>query len=469
MPSIGIVFSNLSSDKKHTFMGLIQYILEDENNIKGKELYDRIPLLGIDIKKTIIEILYKGFSNNSNEDNILKRKIEEISIDTDDIFSIKTDNKKLNKKKIKTEYIIPYKYDSTKKKITLILKNEYGQKSISEVLELNYKIIKHVLENLDENIDKENYKNVLVCFLFFIIQLVYDINKQYLTKLNNVIMEISDISGLNFIDMDIESTLEYISSLSKSLYKIKLILLNNFNTFLKPSKSFDNNYGMKKNENGYFVPESVFLESSKNIIDNYPFMFNNNSIIIRESQLQKFILNFKKNTDIYDPDTTLYFGCEIRYDITDTKKSLDKYLHKIKVYNIICEFIIETLRKIFLENKCFPIELIDSYIFDNERKFKSVLSPNTQFKDKIFSLFATNYSNSIKFLEELVRTKNNIGHKKEVLQLCSRLYMFSALSVMYITENSLNSVELKNELIKLIHNEKKSKDRKIKILSNNNG
>ena len=278
MPSIGIVFSNLSSDtlpipsstpsSTNTFISLIEYILGIEHEIQGvqgKELSKRIPLLSIDINKTIIEILYKGFYNNTNNNNIIKKKIEEIIISPDDIFSIKTNNKKLNKKKIKTEYIIPYKYDSTKGKIILILKNEYGQKSVSEVLKLNYDIIKRVLKDLRdlsdiENLNKENYKNILACFLFFIIQLVYDINKLYLTKLNNVIMEISDISGLNFINMDIESTLEYISSLSKSLYKFKLILLNNFNTFLKPSKSFDNNYGMKKNENGYLQVEDKKID-----------------------------------------------------------------------------------------------------------------------------------------------------------------------------------------------------------------
>ena len=494
LPSVGIIYPKISLNNKDytepkSYFNLIKIILDLDKKLPENIISSNIPLLSLDISEKISSILDY---NNSNL--YITKKIDEIRIDLDEIFFIKNKNNKgYSKNKIlKPEYVIPYKFDENKKEIIEIERIEKIS-TVEQLFSKNYKVVISVLEdvyntehNAFDKLNKKNYKNVLACFLFFIIQVIYDINKQYINKINNIVIEFSEHYKDEYRNLDIKNTLEYISLLSKSLYKFKLILLNNFYYFFIPSKTYGNNYGMKKNEFNFLIPESDFLVSNIDLYKNFPFTCLNNSLKISDTdeknptKILKFILNTVKKMDLYDKDEYLDFG-GYSFDkkiLTDSISLLTQFLGNNFVLST--NFFLEIIKKIeynFLEKKEFQIELINRIIDDLSpivKKKNFTKDEKKYFKNKINSMFTINYENSISNLIDLINLnkKNNLNYnedtlnkrniKKDILKLQSRLFMFKAMSVYHIVENNTVDISFKNEMIIEFEEKKKKFDNKIK-------
>jgi len=492
LPSVGIIYPIVSFEKTNenpkSFIKLIETILDlDKITDKDYVISSNIPLISLDISEVLSNFLEK---NNSNL--FIKQRLDEIKINLDEIFFIKDkNNKNFSKNKIiKSEYIIPYKYDSSKKEIVEIERAERII-SIENLFEINFKIVKHVLKNIYdgenkfEKLNNKNYKNVLASFLFNIIQILYDINKEYISKVSTIVIEVSDHYKNEYSNKNIKNTLDFISLLSKSLYKFKLILLNNFYHFFIPSKTFDNNYGIKKNKNNLLIPESAFLASNKDIFENYPFNINDDRIILRiddgknPTKLLKFILNISKKNDLYDKNEFLYFGGYFLNEniLKNSISILAAIINSSFIeHNEIFLELIKIIEYNYLERKEFQIELINTIINNLSKiiKIPKIKIDNIDKTKTIIQMFSINYENSIVNLIDLINLnkKKNINNndenkinknnkKKDTLKLLSRLYMFRAMSIFYIVENNTVDIDFKNKMIIELEKKKKYFDDKI--------
>lgn len=50
------------------------------------------------------------------------------------------------------------------------------------------------------NLDKPNFKNVLACFIYILIRLIYTINKNYIDQINDTVVSMSSTKKVNFAD-----------------------------------------------------------------------------------------------------------------------------------------------------------------------------------------------------------------------------------------------------------------------------
>ena len=500
LPSIGIIKSNFSrstSTKTNDFYEFIDFIIN--TNDEKEDIIKKIPIKSLIIEKIISskllnisknKLLNISNSNNFNNFNIfnndkfekiIENLINSIEIKFSNIFYKKVDiknNSKKNKllknkanKNIKYDYLIPYLID--KNEIISMKKKDIDNiKDFKTLIESNNKLLKFVIDKVfqsgtDEekinNLKKDNYKNVLACFLFYNIQLIYDIYKEYISKIDDNLRILLSSSGKKFGLLNIESAFEYTSLLNKSNLKFKTILLNNFYQLFLPSKVELNGYGMKKNEYGCYLPEGKFLNEEIEIIYNYPFdNYDSSGKFILTDKLIKFITNIKDHYDIYSKDEKLAFG-SIAFNnidlIKNTFKIFSNYFNDIQQSNIFNLYIIDLLKNNFI-NKYIPIEIIKNELDFTE--FQILITSKRIIEIPLTTILVNKFENNLKkstnYLIALIDAKQKIKNtsiisdtlfkKGEVNSILMNFHYTIAMLIYNISEKNIIDIDIKNKILK---------------------
>jgi hypothetical protein len=477
LPSPGAITFTIYGPKDPTKFSFCEFIYRIiKNNELGKNIVPYIPLKSLDISSILANILLdipfnKKYNNNSflnvnNYDkmnNLIKNIIDSIEIYVwDDIITI--DKKEKYKKKYHNKYIIPYFQKDIKgeKKIVEITKEhiESKLKTPELIFKHNYDMIQLVITDTKtdlDNMNKENYKNILASFLFITIELVYNISFKYIQLINSSIGNLLDKRKEGrFSTLNIQEAFNYTSLLMKSLLKFKLIMLNNFYDIFLPVSIGSKNYGMKLDDNGCYVPESSFLQDNSYIFNSYPFIeFEKPNSI----NLQKFLINMSNKNDIYDKNYILETGGKT-YNNDIMNKSiliLNNYYILLQQNNNFDLFIMDKLKSFFKEK--IPYELIPNEL----KEIKKVFSPINKNKLEISlsNIFESKYEKSIIYYHKLQNIENklknykgllldNIYFEKNKLSLITTVYYLVAKCIELTIELNYNNTKYKNTLLKKI-------------------
>ena len=248
--------------------------------------------------------------------------------------------------------------------------------------------------------------------------------------------------------LNFKETFNFITLLNKSLYKNKLILLNNFYYLFYPTKIFNNNYGVIKNDSGYLIIDPEAVLSGDKIFENYPFKSKeagyNNSFY--------FLTNVKNNYDLYDKKELLESGIYYK-----NNKYLKKTLDIMKIYmnefDKIDKFnlnIIEILQKFF--RSC----ILKENLKDIKNKLaylkKSDLSKDN--KRIIENFLVDEYQKNLKeSSRSIIKTlNNNISVKnKEIGLLKSNMYYIKSYFIELAIQNLFQDKDTKIIILKKIN------------------
>lgn len=488
LPSLGPIYILLSK-KKNNFVDFSEYLLNNILNPNEEiDIVSNLPIIELKIEKKMSKVLssniYNLNFNNSSINNNNNNKINYIKLIENNIKSIKIKLEDIllekNTDNVKNEYYIPYKIE--KGKIIPIKKIESGMKitNISALIRHNIELISYIIndtfktnnETGKKNLDKDNYKNVLFCFLFFIIQLIADIQKEYVNRINIILNTVVETrENINYGKLNLEKGFLFISDLNNSVYKFKTILLNNLYQLFTPSSIIKNYYGMRKDEYGFFIPDGIFLSTSEYIYNNYPFdyidEFKQNNLkkiykfTISKNKVIKFMGNIKNKYDIYDEKNRLEYGGN-SMNKSKMKKSLKILTNYYNFYgknNEFYLFIIDCLIDIFL-NKNIPYEVLN-ILLPYKNKLKDSLLKKEE-KEKmagfLFNIFDDNLKNSTNLtinLYELINkikiisnVNDNIFKEREMLKLSANLYYYTGKIILFVVKKSLSEGEIKMNLIK---------------------
>jgi hypothetical protein len=485
LPSIGIIKNNFSNKNNYSYITFIDKLLKIKN--EEDNISEFIPLKSLDLGSIISDML---FDINNDEFNLIKKNfkntINNINITLDEIFfdTVSKKNNKKKQKKIKTEFIIPYKLDSSKKnEIISSSKNDIDRiKNIKELIEKNNFIISFVLKKIHQSnnnnkiLEKTNFKNILSCFMFYIINLVYTISKIYIDKIDYFLFDIISSKDKRYSNLNIKKAFEYTNLLKKSLYKFKLILLNSFYYLFTPLNFLSGNYGMKLNDLGCYIPDGTILKTNLDLLNEFPFYSSNNSdnsttyINLYNDKLSNFLLNSKNNYDIYDNKNILEIG-GYSFDFYTLKKSLSilneyyKYTEKYNKFNL---FIVKLLIKNFME-KNIPIELIDK--LDSSLYF--IKSNKNEFERKLLLKYDNNMDKAVSFILNVLSIRQKIKNSKknnvenlnylETINLCCyNIYYLKSQSIINMIKNLNLNINFKNILLEKLLKKKKEYEDLIK-------
>lgn len=487
LPSVGPITNYLSKKNKYNYIEFINELLLYKNDDSKIE---KIPLLSLDIGNILSDKLLNfnisKLKNNNNYDfdndnmrNLIINMVKSINVNINDIFYTNYERYNKKMKKINNEFIIPYKLsDDGKNPISIINISKSDIDKINNLENLllhNNSIACYAINDIfkkdnDEalkNLEKTNYKNVLACYLFYIINLVYNIIKYYVDKIDKILENIIDSKEKRFTILNIKSAFSYTTLLNKSLLNFNKILLNSFYHLFIPSRIVNGNYGMKVNELGCYVPESVFLGSNDKIFDNY--IFKNcldNTIIMDQEKMIIFLTLFNSKTDIYKNNIKLEFGGLVynNFILKNSIKILINYYKILEKNNIFSIFIINKLIDNFKDKQYIPIEFIQEY-YD---LFKIINSNNNNYNDiekKIVNKFDVQIQKSTNYFFKLTDVRNkikklpktavkNLHIQEEILRLNFNAYRFKALALIIIAQNIIKNSKLKNSLLKIFSKKK---------------
>jgi len=497
LPSIGPINNYLSSNKYN----YIEFINELISYKKDTDEIVKIPLVGLYIGDVLSEKLLNlninkignnlnyNF-NNENMKNLIISMVKHIDIKLIDIFYVYVKNNRAPKK-IKHEFIIPYKIEKYLYKPEEIVKMTKvdidKNNNFEKVIQSNNKIVSYVINNIfnknkDEgikNLEKKNYKNVLSCYLFYIINLIYIILKSYIDSIDEILKNILDSREKRFSVLNIKDAFEYTSLLNKSLLNFNKVLLNNYYYLFIPSKIISGNYGMTMDEHNCYIPESIFLGDNETILNEYPFndgvydesSNDNNQIKVDRTKMTNFITTFKGKNDIYKSTLKLEFG-GLMYDNSILKQSLKillEYYKILELNNIFSNFVIDKLIDNFKNKDCIPFEFIEEYY----NLVKSNPSINKDIEKKILNKFDIQIKKSTEYFFRLTDIRNKIKKIKktdihnlhileEILQLNFIAYRTKALSLITICEKLITDTKLKNSLLKFFSMKKEENIKLIK-------
>jgi hypothetical protein len=465
LPSIGIIKNYFTNENDVSYVSFIKKLVKIKNS--DENISDYIPLKYINLGEIISNLLFSNINLNNNLNSESKKKIfinviNNFTVDLDEIYydNTKSINKKL--RKVKKEFIIPYKFDTVKNEILEYTSNDVDRiRNVKELIEKNNMIVEHVLKNIFEKknnnikvLDNKNYKNILMCYFFYIINLTYSICKLYLDKIDNFLIEIISSDDKRHGKLNIKTTFEFTSLLKKSLYQFKLLLLNNFYNLFIPSKISSGNYGMKINEFGCYIPESFILIQNDKFMQNFPF-YGTTNIEINDIRLERFILKSENVYDIYDTKIKLEIG-GYSDDFFIMKKSinlLEDYYKTLKNNNTFNIFIIDLLIENF-KNKKIPIESLENikHIMNDTRSNKAV------FERKVLLNYDINLDKAYEYALNTIQLRNKMKETKkmnitnllntETIYLCTyNMYYLKSLGVINIVNNMSLEMDFKNVLL----------------------
>ena len=476
LPSIGIIDS-LDPLKSKTFINFFEEIIKNDN-IEGTSIKNNIPFISLNLGNKLADILLnisknEEFNNinNINYNNTLKKllsnMINKINVNLEEIY--------FNDKKIKNEFIIPYYFKKNRPNPIEIEESNKSMidkiKDFPTLFRNNNELIFAVIDdiNLDiNNINKKNYKNVLACYLYYIINVGYKILYNYIDKIDDILTNFLNTKDKRFKILNIESAFEYTQLLKESLLKFKSILLNNFYNLFLPSNISDGYYGMKLNSNMCYISDE-FSFMNDNIFDYYPFnieivvgssikIININNDILRD-----FICTINNKKDIYDK-FELEFGGSV-FDTTiqnNTIKILKEYYNKLQKNNKFNLFIINKIIYNFNINKSIPFELIDDLKSEIETLMKNgpvTINNKNKLERLLLHKYENNLEKSTKFYLKYINEKNKIkiSKKTDIHSLYSReelyyLYFntyFTISNCLYIiSDKCIVNIKLKTTILK---------------------
>ena len=487
LPSIGILKNNISEKNINTFTHFVNLISTIDSNDKNFDILEILPIKELDIENKISDYLLDiklnklkinfdknnfNFYDQDKSKNLIINSIKRIEIKLKEIF---IENKKINNRrreeKINGMYLIPYIIDQTNDNIRLMKRSEIESrlKNYEIFINHNNEIIQFVVnkifneENGIKNLEKDNYKNVLASFLFINIQIIYEIHKIYFSKINNIIIELSETTEKRFGLLNIEKAFNYTKLLNISLFSFKKILLNNFYNLFLPSKISKNSYGMKKIEGDCFIPESNFLNDSENIYDKYPFVKfnvkNMNNKVINENRIADFIKTITNKYDIYEQKDILEFGGNAfeKNIINNSFKFLIDYYKIYEKNNKFTLFIIDKIINYFIEDKNIPYELLNIETIENNPEYflnnssqnfveKTLLS-NFDYSYEKHTNYYIQYLNLMNKIKYMTKPDLNIFNYKLMIELCYKMYYIRAMAVYLISDKNIINSKRKNELI----------------------
>jgi len=495
LPSIGVIqkkYSLIKSNPRYTrFIKTTYYIdffdkIINNTTIDGLALKKSIPLLSLNIGDTLTDILLNISKNtllnninninyNNKIKNIISNLINKIDIDLYDIYYNNDKNDRKNDK-IKPEFIIPYEFNVITKEV-----KEFNKTSSTRIKDFNnlylnnnnliYNVIDEIHSDIN-NLEKKNYKNVLACYLYYIINVLYEILYSYINKIDIILQQLLMSKDKRFKILNIKDAFQYTTLLKESLVRFKLILLNNFYELFLPNNYTENSYGMKLNTNNHYIPESEFM--SEKIIDNYPFWIDvknrriNKKIVtytdyngkISYEEILNFICTIKNKKDIYNNNINLEFGglafnSRIQnYSI----KFLKEYYTKLNNSNKFNLFCIDKIIYSFNINKSIPFELINFIIDLNMRNLMS--NKNLSLNDKVIlerlllHKYEENIDKSSKYFIKYSQIKYKINiskksniqdllNKKELYYLYFNTFFTIANSIYVISDKDIVDTKLK--------------------------
>ena len=479
LPSVGIIYKNLAlyngylnkydNLKINNFTDFIQVLIKIKD--KDSAFIDNIPFKSIDIGSTIVDILFNIRGNNYSPSlkQTFKNMIDNISFDLNEIFiDNRVNNKGKNVKILKMEFIIPYKINLKKNKddITELEQTDINKyKKLKDLIDKNNDIFTYVLKKIYHNkgegikiMNTKNYKNVLACYLFYIINLTSEICNLYVDKIDNILKEIIESKSEKFKFLNIKGAFDYTSLLKKSLWKFRLILWNNFYQMFLPTSFMEGNYGMKMNEFGCYIPEGSFFGDNADIIEKYPFTYSSNSdlkVIGNDINIKNFILNVKSTTDIYNKSEKLEFGGRV-YDIDLMKKGiliLFGYYKELELQNKFNLYIINLLYDNWKDKSIVPIEIISDVLKLNKLN-------KAYFENNILLKYEESVEKSVSYIlnvltirSKLKNSKNNIDliNSEDINYLSYVIYNMRCLAIISFVKNSFINVNLKNNLLEKIN------------------
>jgi hypothetical protein len=492
LPSVGSIYSFYENPNGTNIPQFIISMLNCNDNFM-----DNLPLIKQNIAETISSILLtKNESKLNNIDNILDENLNtNMNNNTRKnlenyfkgvIVELKDIMQEPSSKYIKKDYIIPFKYNQDKHIFEYQEKMSYrlddDDKSIKLLMMNNLNLLYSTMKSDGTfKIELTDTKIILCCFLFFTINLFYDVYKYYINSLNQTIIDLSDSRGKKFKDLNIEAGFDFIKKLNESLLNFKLILLNNFYELFEPSKISSNYYGMYKNKNGFFVPESKLLVENEVLNKVYPFRKIDDSVkdnlkIIDDKESQKLISNFilfkQKDKDLYDIERNLDLGVFTYNDII-TSRTLNMYYSFFENYEKIINFnlfIIDLLMKNFKER--MPIECINqslaiikpnintlnrTYLDNQKNGYRSIVKNNfVKLYNESMRKSAVYTSKYLKVESNLVTSgKKSLEKEKETYSLIASMYYIRSEFINNWIKN-IKDNRLKNQLTEEFNKIKKN-------------
>jgi hypothetical protein len=456
LPSIGPICSIYTPiADKCDISTLIYTLITTDSGVYPPNYLEHIPLFKQNIIETLSNILLEnnkennlwnikiGNSNNNKTLKYIKTYFKSVNVSLGDIFFDATS--------IKKKYFIPYKQeDPTKDKI--IETSSIPQTTITplekikELIDTNNNIINYVKDQIDANgfnyLNRLFIKNILCCYVFYVINIFYDFYKKYIDKLNDVIINIS-ISKYGK-ELNISAGFKYIERLNISLLNFKKILLNDFYELFLPSTTVNNNYGMILNKDGFYVPAGPFISSNDDIVKNFPFkqkiLYRNKDDNIKS--LINFILLGKSRTDYYDDNLILELG-GFSYNNIITRSSisiLNNFFDVYKKKNNLNIYLIELLEKFLKEYSCDVLNnnLITN-IIDETTLSKKEKDFEEYYKKNLFSS-ATYFIEVLKIDKKIKSKKNSISDeeykKRNIYLLTSKILTYNSEICNYLLRDS---------------------------------
>jgi hypothetical protein len=487
LPSIGPIYNIYQTTNKCDITELICRLLDDIN-IPDNYL-DFIPLHKQKISDTLSSILLEQNDlwniniGNSNNKTIkyIKQYLNGIKISLFEIIS-SSDKTSFNNK-----YIIPYQIDNKSKIITQKAKmpnyNSLDEKqTIKNLLENNNDLYNLVYQEISgvktiggittggiTSINRLYYKDVLCCYIFFVINLFYDFYKKYIDKLSEAIISISSTKigkNLNF-----KEGFKYIEKLNKSLLNFKLILLNSFYELFLPSSIINNYYGTGSDVDGYIKPVSTLLADNNDIINNIPFKKKLTLLTLDENKkdLVNFIFLNKNNKDIYDNDIDLDLGGFSYNKIitTNSIQILNEFFDNYKKKNNLYIYLLELLESFFKEKSC-------NLLIHNLIEILDHSTSNIQKKKDLSKYFEKTLFTSSKYFFEVMKIDKKIKlnksyisedeyKRRDIYLLTSRILSYNSEICKYIIRDQSLPINIRKNLLENIN--KYSKQAVEKILN----
>ena len=457
LPSIGPIFS-IYSPLKCDIPTLIYTLITTDGPSYPLNYLEHVPLFKQNITETLSNILLQnnkennlwnikiGNSNNNKTLKYIKTYFKSVNISTADIFFDATG--------IKKKYFIPYKQQtvggdiivetSTITSPTQPIPTVFDK--IKVLIDDNNIIINYVKDQIAIHgsgfLNRPYIKNILCCYIFFVINLFYDFYKKYIDKLNDVIINIS-LSKYGK-ELNISSGFKYIERLNISLLNFKKILLNSFYELFLPSITINNNYGMILNKDGCYVPAGSFISSNDDIIENYPFkqnIFYRNKDENKKS-LVKFILLNKSRTDLYDDNLILELG-GFSYNNIVTRSCisiLNDFFDVYKKKNSLNIYLIELLESFLKEHSCDVLNNnLKTNIIDEVNISKKDKNFEEYYKKNLFSA-ATYFIEVLKIDKKIKSKKNSISDeeykKRSIYLLTSKILSYNSEICKYLLKDS---------------------------------
>lgn len=447
LPSIGPICSIYSLNSCD--ISTLIYTLITTDGTYPPNYLEQVPLFKQNITDTLSNILLQsdkennlwnvkiGNSTNNNTLKYIKRYFKSVNISLVDIF--------FDASGIKKKYFVPYKIDNNIITETTSIPLPPQQiptviDKIKALIDANNTIVNHVIQEMvanHNNLNKPYMKNILCCYLFFVINVFYDFYKKYIDKLNDVIVSLSVSKYKN--QLNIASGFKYIEKLNISLLNFKKILLNNFYELFLPSSIINNNYGMILNKDGCYVPANSFIASNDDISNNFPFKesISHLNIVNNKISLINFMFLNKSNTDIYD-DKLLELG-GFSYNSIITKNAisiLNDFFDIDKRKNNLNIFVLELLERFFKENSCNVLVTNLETIINEATNIKKEKDIEEYYKKCLFSS-ATYFIEVMKIDKKNSSKITNEEYKKRsVYLLVSTILSYNAEICKYLLRDS---------------------------------